>query len=191
MHCIFPLFEQTLGDSEGWGTWCAAVQGVTKSKTWLSDWAIKQQWFHCKLFSHSPVVEYLGSLLFFFFPFYKYSCNKYFCWSFYVCISDYFLISSHGPFHHKRTQQEVARYESGKGPSPEGHQPGALILDFPAFRTERGQDGGAERPRAYLINSHVFLLSHNGFYFVQLLWRVWSPWNFELLEAHFFFCNPT
>ena len=168
MHCIVPLFEQTLGDSEGWGTWCAAVQGVTESDMtqWLGS---KQQWFHCKLFSHSPVVGYLGSLHSPP-PFYEYSCDKYFCWSFYVCISDCFLISSHGPFHYERTQQEVARYESGKGPSPEGHQPGVLILDFPAFRTGRGQDGGVERPQAYLINSHVFLLSHNGFYFVQLLW---------------------
>ena len=26
-------FEQTPGDSEGWGTWCAAVRGVTESDT--------------------------------------------------------------------------------------------------------------------------------------------------------------
>ena len=28
--------EQTLGDSEGLGAWCAAVHGVTKSRTQLS-----------------------------------------------------------------------------------------------------------------------------------------------------------
>ena len=31
-------FEQTLGDSEGQGAWCAAVHGVANSQTWLSDW---------------------------------------------------------------------------------------------------------------------------------------------------------
>ena len=30
--------EQTPGDSEGQGTWHAAVHGVTKSRTWLSNW---------------------------------------------------------------------------------------------------------------------------------------------------------
>ena len=31
-------FEQTLGDSEGQGTLWAAVHGVAKSQTWLTDW---------------------------------------------------------------------------------------------------------------------------------------------------------
>ena len=31
-------FEQTPGASEGQGTWCAAVHGVAKSRTQLSDW---------------------------------------------------------------------------------------------------------------------------------------------------------
>ena len=31
-------FEQTLGDSERRGTWHAAVHGVIKSQTWLSNW---------------------------------------------------------------------------------------------------------------------------------------------------------
>ena len=31
-------FEQTPGDSEGQGTWCAAVHGVAKSGTQLGDW---------------------------------------------------------------------------------------------------------------------------------------------------------
>ena len=31
-------FEQTLGDSEGQGAWCAAVYGVSKSWKWLSAW---------------------------------------------------------------------------------------------------------------------------------------------------------
>ena len=31
-------FEQTRGDSEGKGAWRAAVHGVAKSRTWLSDW---------------------------------------------------------------------------------------------------------------------------------------------------------
>ena len=30
-------FEQTLRDSEGQGTWCAAVHGVSKSQTRLSN----------------------------------------------------------------------------------------------------------------------------------------------------------
>ena len=30
-------FEQTLGDNGGQGAWCAAVHGVTKSWTRLSD----------------------------------------------------------------------------------------------------------------------------------------------------------
>ena len=34
-------FEKTLGDSEGQGSWHAAVHGVEMSRTWLSDW--KQQ----------------------------------------------------------------------------------------------------------------------------------------------------
>ena len=32
-------FEQTLGDGEGQGAWCAAVHRVTKSRTWLSNWS--------------------------------------------------------------------------------------------------------------------------------------------------------
>ena len=31
-------FKQTRGDGDGQETWCAAVHGVTKSQTWLSDW---------------------------------------------------------------------------------------------------------------------------------------------------------
>ena len=31
-------FEQTLGNSGGWGAWCAAVHGVAKSWTQLSNW---------------------------------------------------------------------------------------------------------------------------------------------------------
>ena len=30
-------FEQALGDGDGQGDWCAAVNGVTKSRTRLSD----------------------------------------------------------------------------------------------------------------------------------------------------------
>ena len=30
-------FEQTQGNSEGQGSWCAAVHGVSKSQTWLSS----------------------------------------------------------------------------------------------------------------------------------------------------------
>ena len=30
-------FEQTLGDSEGRGAWCAAVHGLTNSQTRLSN----------------------------------------------------------------------------------------------------------------------------------------------------------
>ena len=31
-------FEQTPGDSGGQRSWCAAVHGVAKSRTWLSNW---------------------------------------------------------------------------------------------------------------------------------------------------------
>ena len=31
-------FEQAPGDGEGQGSWSAAVDGVTKSQTWLSNW---------------------------------------------------------------------------------------------------------------------------------------------------------
>ena len=31
-------FEQTPGDGERQGAWCAVVHGVAKSQTWLSDW---------------------------------------------------------------------------------------------------------------------------------------------------------
>ena len=31
-------FEQATGVGDGQGAWCAAVHGVTKSQTWLSDW---------------------------------------------------------------------------------------------------------------------------------------------------------
>ena len=31
-------FEQTLGDGKGQGVWHAAVHGVAKSQTWLSNW---------------------------------------------------------------------------------------------------------------------------------------------------------
>ena len=32
-----PEFKQTPGDSEGQGSWCAAVHGAAKSRTGLSD----------------------------------------------------------------------------------------------------------------------------------------------------------
>ena len=34
-------FEQTLGDMKDRGTWCAAIHGVTKSPTGLSDWTTR------------------------------------------------------------------------------------------------------------------------------------------------------
>ena len=34
-------FEQALGDGEGQEAWRAAVHGITKSLTWLSDWTTK------------------------------------------------------------------------------------------------------------------------------------------------------
>ena len=33
-----PEFEEALGIGDGQGIWHAAVHGVTKSRTWLSDW---------------------------------------------------------------------------------------------------------------------------------------------------------
>ena len=30
------------------GAWCAAVHGVTKSQTWLSDWTTMSGWVSCK-----------------------------------------------------------------------------------------------------------------------------------------------
>ena len=43
-------FEQTPGDSEEQGSWCAAVHGVTKSQTQLSDWTTTMYtvWSFCK-----------------------------------------------------------------------------------------------------------------------------------------------
>ena len=40
-------FAETLGDSEGQGSqaWHAAVHGVTKSRTWLSDWTELKYYF--------------------------------------------------------------------------------------------------------------------------------------------------
>ena len=34
-------FEETSGNSEGREAWCAAVHGVTKGQTWLSNWTTK------------------------------------------------------------------------------------------------------------------------------------------------------
>ena len=43
-------FEETLGNSEGQGTQHAAVPGVAKSWTWLSDWtATTKLWIQCHL----------------------------------------------------------------------------------------------------------------------------------------------
>ena len=39
-RCNGLEFEKTLGDGEGQGTWPAAVHGVAKSWTWLSDWTV-------------------------------------------------------------------------------------------------------------------------------------------------------
>ena len=35
-------FKQAPGDGEGQGSWCAALLGVTKSRTWPSDWTGSQ-----------------------------------------------------------------------------------------------------------------------------------------------------
>ena len=37
-------FEQALGVGNGQGVWCAAVHGVTKSQTWLSNWTELYGW---------------------------------------------------------------------------------------------------------------------------------------------------
>ena len=37
-------FEQTPRDSEGQGSWYAAVQGVSKSWAWLSEWTETHKW---------------------------------------------------------------------------------------------------------------------------------------------------
>ena len=40
-------FEQTLGDSEDRGAWCATLHGVTNSWTWLSDWTTTSMSLFC------------------------------------------------------------------------------------------------------------------------------------------------
>ena len=44
-------FEQTLGDGEGQEAWCAAVHGITKSRTRLSDGATNSPSYTCALSS--------------------------------------------------------------------------------------------------------------------------------------------
>ena len=43
-------FGQTLGDGEGKGSLAAAVHGVSKTQTWLSDWTTIKQWLSKKQF---------------------------------------------------------------------------------------------------------------------------------------------
>ena len=38
-----------LGAGDGWEARCAAVRGVSKSRTWLSDWTDENEKPHCKL----------------------------------------------------------------------------------------------------------------------------------------------
>ena len=42
-------FEQTLGDGERQGTWCAAVHGVMNSWTWLSNWTTTNVNYICNI----------------------------------------------------------------------------------------------------------------------------------------------
>ena len=43
-------FEQTPGDSEGQGSWHAAVHGVSKSQTWCRDWRATTVSDHSRLY---------------------------------------------------------------------------------------------------------------------------------------------
>ena len=45
--------EQTLGESEGQEAWYAAVQGVTKSQTWLSNWTTTHTHTPTSFFIHA------------------------------------------------------------------------------------------------------------------------------------------
>ena len=58
-------FEQTRGDSEGWGVWWAAVHGVTKSWTQLSNWTTTKIWsgllFSMLFISLHCSVDYMGN----------------------------------------------------------------------------------------------------------------------------------
>ena len=78
--------------------WCAAIHGVTKSQTWLSDWTelnwmgphamvlVSECWVLSLLF-HSPLsLSSIGSLVFFFFSLFAIRVNV-------ICISEFIDIS--------------------------------------------------------------------------------------------------
>ena len=49
-------FEQIQGDSGGLSAWCAAVHGVKKSLTWLSNWTTGWLWLQIKLYTRSSLM---------------------------------------------------------------------------------------------------------------------------------------
>ena len=57
MDMSLSRLQEMVKDRE---TWCAAVHGVTKSRTWLSDWTTKGKCTECQL-CHSDSESYSGS----------------------------------------------------------------------------------------------------------------------------------
>ena len=75
-------FEKTLGDGEGREAWCAAVHGVTKIQTWLSDWTTtmwkerQERNWGCWRQSSDTEIDALGNWGYFFYFNHKLTLNE-------------------------------------------------------------------------------------------------------------------